>query len=81
MGATDRDITWIQTQLTMGRWYLDAAASASAEFARNYLERARRTYEGILQSLSQLDLSSEERELIGKAVSTLGERIAATEPG
>jgi hypothetical protein len=79
MGAMDRDITWIQTQLTMARWYLDAAVSAGAESVRQHVERARQTYEGIRRALTHLDMNIEDRKQIEKALLALGERIAAAE--
>jgi len=81
MDAMERDITWIQTQLTMARWYLDAAVSAGAESVHQHVDRARQTYEGIRRALTHLDINTEDREPIEKALSALHERIAAAESG
>jgi hypothetical protein len=81
MGTMDRDITWIQTQLTMARWYLDAAVTATAESVREHVQRARQSYEGVLQSFSQLDLDGEQREQLEREVSALKARVEAAESG
>lgn len=72
-------LTRIQTQLTVVRWYLDAAVSTAAESVRQNIQVARHTYEGILLALSQLDLQAGQRQQLEKELSAVRERIEAAE--
>lgn len=78
MGSQDLDVSWIQTQLTVARWHLDATTSMSAENVRSNLERARQTCENILRLLPHSDLTEAQREEIERALSSLRSRMAAT---
>lgn len=73
----DSEISWIQTQLTVARWHLDATTSMPAEKVRSHLERARQTCENIARALSQLSLTEPERDEIEQSLSSLRSRMAA----
>lgn len=65
------DFTWIQTQLTLARWYLDAAASAATERVHHHSQQARNVYEATVRSLSRLSLDEQQRNLVARELSAL----------
>ena len=71
MGSQDRDISWIQVQLTVTKWHLDDAMNAVADGAAHKLQRAKLAYLGMIRSLSQAKLTSEERQEIERELSEL----------
>jgi hypothetical protein len=77
MGTMDDDIAWLQTQLTMARWHLDAALAAPIELARRNIERARQAYDGAREALENLDVTAERRELIARELVSIRERLQA----
>jgi hypothetical protein len=81
MRTKSYDITWIQTQLTLIRWYLDAATRASAEAVRQKIQQAREVYEAAARALSQMDLSEDQRESIDREMSVLRCRLDAAQDG
>lgn len=71
MGTDDRDISSVQTLLTVARWHLDASVYSAADAARRHRERARHTYDSIRRLLSELTVSPAEREEIEREISSL----------
>jgi hypothetical protein len=62
MGTQQRDITWVQTQLTVARWHLDAALSATTEASQRNLERSCHVCESIVNVLSHLQVPAGQRQ-------------------
>lgn len=77
--GTKHDLTWIQTQLTLTRWYLDAAASAAAGAVRHHLQQAQNVYDVTVCSLSQFHLDEGQRASIEQALSDLQARLERAE--
>ncbi|GEM_PF-2115339 len=77
MRRTNYDIAWAQAQLTLARWYLDAAADATSEAVHHHLRQARRVYEITMHSLSHLDLSMEQRTAVEGELAVLRSRLEA----
>jgi len=77
MGTNRHDLTWIQTQLTLVRWYLDAAGSAVAEAVRHHVQQAQNMYDVTVQTLAVLDLNVEERKSIERELSDVAARLQA----
>lgn len=77
MRTTDEDIAWLQTQLTVARWHLDAAIAAPIEVARRNIERARQAYDGAREALRDLSLSAERREALARDLASVRERLQA----
>lgn len=77
MGTMDDDIAWLQTQMTMARWHLDAALAAPTEVARRSIDRARRAYDGAREALADLDVAAERRETIVRELAGIRERLEA----
>lgn len=75
MGTKHHDFTWIQTQLTLTRWYLDAAASAAAEAVHHHLEQAHSIYEITARSLAHLSLDEHERSFVERELAVLRVRF------
>lgn len=78
MEMQHRDFDWIETQLTLARWYLDAAANAAAEAAYHHLQQARNVYEVTVRSLSQLNLDGQQRGRVERELALLRVRLGAT---
>lgn len=74
----DRDITWFRLQLTLMRWYLDAASSAATEAAHHYLQRVRNVYETSEHALNKCQLTHDERREVEMELSVLWTEL---EPG
>lgn len=79
MGTKCHDLKWIQTQLTLARWYLDAASSAAAEAMRNNLRHAQSMYDVAMRALSQLDVDEDQRASIERELSELRARLETAE--
>jgi hypothetical protein len=77
MNSIDDEIAWLQTQLTVARWHLDAAVSAPIEMARRNIDRARQAYEGARQALRELGLTGERYEAFSKELTFIRERLQA----
>lgn len=75
--STPDDIAWLQTQLTVARWHLDAALSGPIEVTRRNIDRARQAYSGALEALSDLKLPSERRDEIARQLASIRERLQA----
>lgn len=75
MSTKHHDFRWIQTQLTLARWYLDAAAYAVAGTVHHHVHQAQRTYELTVQSLSQLSLDEPQRSCIERELAALRVRF------
>lgn len=75
MGTKYHDFRWIQTQLTLTRRYLDAAAHAAADAVYQHIEQANRMYEVTARSLSHLNLDEDERSFIERELTTLRLRL------
>ena len=75
MTAQDIDLTWIQTQLTLVRWYLDSAAASAAGAVRHRLAQARDVHETMNSSLARLKLSKEQRASVESELSVLHSRL------
>ena len=69
------DLTWIQGQLTLARWHLDAAASSAADAVRHQLQKARDVYERTRISLARADLSEEQLALIERELAAVRVRL------
>lgn len=77
MGANHHDFAWIQTQLTVTRWHLDAAGSAAAEAVRHHVEQAQSVFGVTVGRLAVLQLSTEERDSIERELSEVRARLEA----
>jgi hypothetical protein len=77
MATMDDDIAWLQTQLTVARWHLDAALSAPIEIARRNIDRARQAYDGAHDALRELNLTVERRDIIARELASIRERLQA----
>ncbi len=75
MGTRDHDISWIQNQLTLAHWHLDAAVSSDAEGVRRNSKRAKHIYDNVLLAVSQLDLLGSLREEVVRSVALLRIRL------
>jgi hypothetical protein len=82
MNQKDCDLTWIQSQLTLARWYLDAAASSAAGAVRHQLKKATDVYDRVKVSLSNMELNDEQRESVERELSAVRVRLetASDEP-
>jgi hypothetical protein len=81
MRTKSHDIPQIQTQLTLIRWYLNAAAGTSQEAVRHKIQQARELYETAACSLSYLNLSAEQRESIERELSALRSQLETAGDG
>jgi hypothetical protein len=77
MGTTDDDIVWLQTQLTVARWHLDASLAGSIELARRNIERARQAYDGALEALRDLQLTAELHQALSSELASIRDRLQA----
>lgn len=75
MGTKHHDVKWIQTQITLTRWYLDAAASAAAQRVHHHLQQAHRMYEITVGSLRHLSLDEDQRGSIERELEALRVRL------
>lgn len=80
MSTKHHDFAWIQTQLILTRWYLDAAASAAAEAVHHHLEQAHRMYEITVRSLTHLRLDEHERSFVERELAVLRVRFDMETP-
>ncbi len=77
MTSIDDDIKWLQTQLTMARWHLDAAIAAPIEIARRNIDRARQAYDGAREALRELGLTGEPYQELSQELRGIRERLLA----
>ena len=75
MGTQQHDITWVQTQLTVARWHLDAALSTTAEAAQRNLQRSCRICESTTNALSHLDVPAKQREEFERELAAIRSRV------
>ena len=75
MGTKHHEFEWIQTQLTLTRWYLDAAAHATAETLHRHLRQAHRMYEVTARCLSDLSLDGNQCTIIEQELEELRARL------
>lgn len=77
MGTQQHDITWVETQLTVARWHLDAALSTTAEAARCNLQRSCHVCDSLMDALSRLDVAAEKREGFERELAKIRSRLEA----
>lgn len=77
MSSFEEDIMWLQTQLTVARWHLDAAIAAPIEMARRNIDRARQAYEGAREALRELGLTGERHHALSQELNSIRERLQA----
>lgn len=77
MSSIDDDVKWLQTQLTVARWHLDAAIAAPIEMARRNIDRARQAYEGACEALRELGLTGERYDALSEELDGVRERLQA----
>ncbi len=75
MSTTANDITWLNTQLTMAQWHLDAALAAPVEGARRNIDRARQAYDAAREALRELDLTAERRKELADLLARIRDRL------
>lgn len=75
METQQHDVTWIQTQVTLARWHLDAALSACTEGAQHNLQRSWQVCESTMNVLSHLDVPAEQREEFERELATIRSRL------
>lgn len=77
MNSIDDEIAWLQTQLTVARWHLDAAIAAPIEMAHRNIERARQVYHGARETLTELGLAGERYQALSRELKSIRERLQA----
>jgi len=77
MTSIDDDIKWLQMQLTVARWHLDAAMAAPIEIARRNIDRARQAYDGAREALRELGLTGEREQALAQELKHVRERLQA----
>lgn len=77
MSSVEADVKWLQTQLTVARWHLDAAIAAPIDSARRNIDRARQAYEGAQQALRELGLTGDRHETLSRELKVIRERLQA----
>ncbi|MGH8218283.1 MAG: hypothetical protein ACREUT_06925 [Steroidobacteraceae bacterium] len=77
MKSIDDDIRWLQTQLTVARWHLDAAVTAPIEIARRNIDRARQSYQAAREALRELGLTGERYQGLADELEAIRERLQA----
>lgn len=77
MGTKHHEFEWIQTQLTLTRWHLNAAAHATSETLHRHLHQAHRMYEVTARSLSELSLDGDQRSFIERELAAVRARLDA----
>lgn len=77
MNSIDDDIKWLQTQLTVARWHLDAAIAAPIGMARRNIDRARQAYETACEALKELGLTGERHQAFSQELRSIRERLQA----
>jgi hypothetical protein len=75
MNSIDDDLAWLQSQLTVARWHLDAAIAAPIEIARRNIERARRAYDGAREALRKAGLTGERHRALTRELDHIRERL------
>ncbi|HJS90386.1 MAG TPA: hypothetical protein VJ738_10520 [Steroidobacteraceae bacterium] len=75
MGSQERDISRIEVQLTVANWHLHDAMRATGDLAVHKLQCAKLAYAGILRSLSEAKLTTEERRQIERELRVLQSRL------
>jgi sialic acid synthase SpsE len=75
MKSKDCDLTWIQGQLTLARWHLDAAANSAADAVRHQLQKARDVYQRTMLSLLRAELHDEQRGSIERELAAVHVRL------
>lgn len=79
MRTDDQDLEWIRTQLTIARWFLDAAVlEPDPSAVRQHRERARQACDAIVSALSKLDPSTAERGQFQQELAAIQSRLGAT---
>jgi hypothetical protein len=77
MTSIDDDIKWLQLQLSVARWHLDAAMAAPIEMARRNIDRARQAYDGAREALRELGLTGERQQALSQELKRIRERLQA----
>lgn len=77
MNWTDDDVAWLQTQLTVAKWHLDAALTAPIELARRNIDRARQAYESAREALREIGLTGERYQSLSHELTHIRERLQA----
>jgi len=75
MRSIEDDIKWLQTQLTVARWHLDAAIAAPIAMARRNIDRARQAYEAAREAFKELDLTGERQQAFAEELKHIRERL------
>ena len=76
----ERDIAYIQRQLILARWHLDAAIGAS-DSAGDHIKRARLAYGSVLEAVAQVDLTPGQREQLEAELVSVRTRLDMTRDG
>jgi hypothetical protein len=71
----ERDIGYIQRQLILARWHLDAAIGATSDSAFAHLTRARLAYASVLEAIADIELAAEHREEIDTQLVAVRSRL------
>jgi hypothetical protein len=74
----DNDTVWFEAQLSLIRWHLDAAISASLEKARVHFQQAQEVHARTCSSLLAANLSEEIRKRLEHECSELKARLDLT---
>lgn len=75
MGTQQHDIIWVQTQLTVARWHLDAALSTTAEAAQHNLQRCCHVCESTMNAISHGEVPAEQREEFERELAAIRSRL------
>jgi hypothetical protein len=71
------EFEWFETRLTVARWHLDAALSASVEMAAVHLRQSREIQGRLRARLSECTLAGEQRSRIAAGLDELHARLLA----
>ena len=74
------DPKWVEAQLTLVRWHLDAMLSANADLRRDHWHRAATLFNEIEVALDGVELSPTLRAQLERELATLKARISALGP-
>jgi hypothetical protein len=66
---------WLQTQLALAHWHLDAATSAAADAVRVHRQKAQEIYTRMVNSLARANLNPDERPEIERRIEGLASRL------
>jgi hypothetical protein len=70
-------LEWFETRLTVARWYLDAALSASPEAGAAHLQRARELERRLRVRVTECSLDEEQRRHLVRRLDELAARLIA----